>query len=195
MDFLDQYLAELGPEEKEQLLASVVAGLSPINEATAPGTVFTTGGRAPAFETSEDSVTPTLGYIPSPGISDEGEAPLFTIGSLATGQVPQVEFDPQNLMQTMNLSQVDRPRIQPDLTPVTVGGSVDELPVMFTPDVQAAELGGKTVYGKLPKAVKQSIDDIGMDPSTLFAEQEAEAGQAVVEQATAPASADANPWC
>ena len=190
MDFLDQYLAELGPEEKKQLLASVVAGLSPINEATAPGTVFTTGGRAPAFETSEDSVTPTLGYIPSPGISGEGETPLFTIGSLVEDPTGMVQFDPRNLMQTMNLSQVDRPRIQPDLTPVTVGGSVDELPVMFTPDVQAAELGGKTVYGKLPKAVKQSIDRIGMDQSTLFAEQEAEAGQAVVEQATAPASTE-----
>ena len=164
MDFLDEILAELGPEEKEQLLASAVAGLSPINEATAPGPVITT----------------------------QGEVPLFPVDrfKMAPMQLPQVEFDPQNLMQTMNLSQLDRPRIQPDLTPVTVGGSVDELPVVFTPDVQAAELGGKTVYGKLPKAVKQSIDDIGMDPSTLFAEQEAEAGQTVVEQATAPASTE-----
>lgn len=188
-DFLDEILAELGPEEKSQLLASVVAGLSPINEATAPGTVFTTGGRAPAFETSEDSVIPTLGYIPSPGISDGGEAPLFTIGSLATGQVPQVEFDPQNLMQTMNLSQVDRPLIKPGLTPVTVGGSVGELPVTFTPDVQAAEISGKTNYGETPKGVA-SLDDIGIDPSELFVDPAVvEAKDKEAQEALAPAKA------
>lgn len=160
MDFLDEILAELGPEEKEQLLASAVAGLSPINEATAPGPVITT----------------------------QGEIPLFPVDrfKMAPMQLPQVEFDPQNLMQTMNLSQVDRPRIQPDLTPVTVGGSVDELPVVFTPDVQAAELLAKVPRQK-PIAGEKEFD-------ALLAEQEAEAEQAVVqlsnliEQATAPAS-------
>ena len=181
MDFLDEILAELGPEQKQELLASAVASLSPINEATAPGAVLTTGGRVPAFEAG-GAATPTLGYIASPGISDGGEAPLFTVGSLATGQVPQVEFDPQNLMQTMNLSQVDRARIQPDLTPVTVGAPVDELPVMFTPDVQAAELLAKAPRQK-PIAGEKEFD-------AFLAEQEAEAGQAVVEQATAPASTD-----
>lgn len=181
MDFLDEILAELGPEQKQELLASAVASLSPINEATAPGAVLTTGGRVPAFEAG-GAATPTLGYIASPGISDGGEAPLFTIDSLATGQVPQVEFDPQNLMQTMNLSQVDRARIQPDLTPVTVGAPVDELPVMFTPDVQAAELLAKAPRQK-PIAGEKEFD-------AFLAEQEAEAGQAVVEQATAPASTD-----
>ena len=181
MDFLDEILAELGPEQKQELLASAVASLSPINEATAPGAVLTTGGRVPAFEAG-GAATPTLGYIASPGISDGGETPLFTVDSLATGQVPQVEFDPQNLMQTMNLSQVDRARIQPDLTPVTVGAPVDELPVMFTPDVQAAELLAKAPRQK-PIAGEKEFD-------ALLAEQEAEAGQAVVEQATAPASTD-----
>jgi len=187
MDFLDEILAELGPEQKQELLASAVASLSPINEATAPGAVLTTGGRVPAFEAG-GAATPTLGYIASPGISDGGEAPLFTVDSLATGQVPQVEFDPQNLMQTMNLSQVDRARIQPDLTPVTVGTSVDELPVMFTPDVQAAELLAKAPRQK-PIAGEKEFD-------ALLAEQKADADQALVqlrdlvEQATAPASTD-----
>jgi hypothetical protein len=65
---------------------------------------------------------------------------------------------------------------------MTVGGSVDELPVMFTPDVQAAELLAKLPKEK-PVAGEKEFD-------AFLAEQGAEAAQAVVEQATEPASTE-----
>ena len=189
MDFLDQYLAELGPEEKEQLLASAVAGLSPINEATAPGLILTSEGVAPAFPSSYLDKYELLTLDRGQGrrrrnlrLEQEGPPSVLAPDDFVEDPTGMVQFDPQNLMQTMNLSQVDRPRIQPDLTPVTVGGSVDELPVMFTPDVQAAELLAKLPKEK-PVAGEKEFD-------AFLAEQGAEAAQAVVEQATEPASTE-----
>ena len=174
MDFLDQYLAELGPEEKEQLLASVVAGLSPINEATAPGPILTAGGDAPAFEVvprrrqPEPFVSPTLGYTPSPGSNE-----LFTV---------DLGYSERGLGPDQTAALEPKPMLSPD----PEGEAAIE--------VLGNELLGKDKSTNLSRIYKDAAKG-GMNPNLLFTEpvpeaEQAAAAQLVLDQATAPASTE-----
>jgi hypothetical protein len=188
-DFLDEILAELGPEEKSQLLANVVQGLSPVNEATAPGPALTTGGAAPAFSMAGGQSN-FLAPLTLAGRQANDPVRDLIQGALATGNFEQLEqmvqFDPQGKMGTANL-QPDRERIAPDLTPVSSPGLLEsEMPAARSfLDRQAAEISGEIDYGEMPKGV-----EVGIDPSKLFVDPAVvEAKDKEAQEALAPAKA------
>ena len=194
MDLLDQWLADLGPEQKEQLMADVVEELSAINRATSPGPVLTSEGAAPAFPSSYPDEDELLTLDRGQGrrrrnlrLKQEEPPGVLAPAFFVEDPTGMVQFDPENRMSTANL-QPDREVITPDLTREPPPGLTPSAAYRSAEDRGTAEISGETDYGEIPKGAKVSMDKVGMDPSTLFADPVAvEVADKVAQEALAPA--------